>query len=174
MLAARNDPSTLRRALIIEPVVASHSVVVPILKGLGIQEVHSANSEAAAQRIITAHAPQAILADFSAPGWDGPAFIRGLRRSTLPIRFAPVIMMSGAWTARTILEARDCGAHECIRRPFSIGELARRIRAATEFPRDWIEAQTYVGPDRRRFNSGGGDGLERRAGTPRPRRATEV
>jgi two-component system, response regulator PdtaR len=162
MLAARNDVLPLRSALVIEPIPAQHSVIVPMLKGLGVADVYSATNEAAARQLITDRVPRAIFAEFSAPGWHAPAFVKTLRRSRLPIRSAPVILISGAWTERTILEARDCGAHECIRKPFSTSELTRRIRAAMDIPRDWIDAESYVGPDRRRFNSGGGEGLDRR------------
>jgi CheY-like chemotaxis protein len=163
MAPARPASYSPRSALVIEPIPAQHSVVVATLKGLGVAEVYSAANESAAMRILTDHAPAAIFAEFSAPGWHAPTFVAKLRRSTLPAHKNPVIMMSGAWTAKTILEARDCGAHECIRKPFSIADLARRIRAAMDMPRDWIAAERYVGPDRRRFNSGGGEGLERRS-----------
>ena len=38
-----------------------------------------------------------------------------------------------------------------MRKPFTIGDLERRLEAVTLKPRDWVEAVQYVGPDRRRF-----------------------
>ena len=52
------------------------------------------------------------------------------------------------------LGARDAGVHEFLRKPFTSGDLLKRVENVALKPRDWIEAVGYVGPDRRRFNSG--------------------
>ena len=62
-------------------------------------------------------------------------------------------MISGDATAAQILGARDAGVHEFMRRPYTMGDLQKRLEAVSGRPRDWIEAIHYVGPDRRRFNS---------------------
>ena len=54
--------------------------------------------------------------------------------------------------------------HEFLRKPFTIKDLLRRLEAVTLRQRDWVEAVGYVGPDRRRFNSGDYSGaLKRRS-----------
>jgi CheY-like chemotaxis protein len=68
-------------------------------------------------------------------------------------RDAPIIMCTAEATAEAIFGARDAGVHEFMRKPFTIGDLERRLEAVTLKPRDWVEAVQYVGPDRRRFNS---------------------
>jgi hypothetical protein len=57
-------------------------------------------------------------------------------------------------TASAILGARDAGVHEFLRKPYTIKGLMRRLEAVILRPRDWVEGVGYVGPDRRRFNSG--------------------
>ena len=52
--------------------------------------------------------------------------------------------------------------HEFLRKPFTIRDLSRRIEAVMLNRRDWIEAVSYVGPDRRRFNSGDYKGPRKR------------
>jgi response regulator RpfG family c-di-GMP phosphodiesterase len=84
---------------------------------------------------------------------DGAAFTRQLRRSDLPCRKAPVIMISAEATAALIIGARDAGMHEFLRKPFTLGDLVKRLEAVAVRPRDWIEGINYIGPDRRRFNS---------------------
>jgi CheY-like chemotaxis protein len=64
--------------------------------------------------------------------------------------------------AHTIKGARDSGVHEFLRKPFTAADLIRRVEAVTLKPRDWIEAMSYVGPDRRRFNSGEYSGKRKR------------
>ena len=66
---------------------------------------------------------------------------------------APVILYTADATVDTIKGARDAGAHEFLRKPYTIKDLFRRVENVVFKPRDWIEAQMYVGPDRRRFNS---------------------
>src|SRR5690606_1185505 len=85
---------------------------------------------------------------------DGEELARRLRRSDLACRRAPIIMVTAEATASTILGARDAGVHEFLRKPFTTADLQRRIENVALKPRDWIEAVEYVGPDRRRFNSG--------------------
>jgi DNA-binding response OmpR family regulator len=63
-------------------------------------------------------------------------------------------MISAQATAAAIIGARDSGVHEFLRKPFTIKDLVRRLEAVATRPRDWIEGIGYVGPDRRRFNSG--------------------
>src|SRR5690606_2302087 len=58
--------------------------------------------------------------------------------------------------------ARDAGIHEFMVKPFTAGDLLRRVANVTLKPRDWIEAVNYVGPDRRRFNSGEYKGPQKR------------
>jgi DNA-binding response OmpR family regulator len=69
-------------------------------------------------------------------------------------RRSPVIMISAQATAASIIGARDSGVHEFLRKPFTIKDLVRRLEAVSARPRDWIEGIGYIGPDRRRFNSG--------------------
>ena len=81
-----------------------------------------------------------------------------------------MIVVSAEATAAAIIGARDAGAHEFLRRPFTFNDLMRRLDAVARRPRAWVEGVDYVGPDRRRFNAGDYAGpLQRRvdhAATP--------
>jgi DNA-binding response OmpR family regulator len=65
-----------------------------------------------------------------------------------------VIVVTSEATAAAIVASRNAGVHEFLRKPFTAKDLVKRLEAVTLRPRDWIEAISYVGPDRRRFNSG--------------------
>ena len=71
------------------------------------------------------------------------------------------------------MAARNAGVHEFLRKPFAARDLNRRLEAAILHSRDWIEAVTYAGPDRRQFNVGDVGVLvkRRRDGTLSPRMA---
>src|SRR5690606_39167061 len=109
-----------------------------------------------ARALATAAAlePGIVFTERSGPDLDGEELARRLRRSDLACRRAPIIMVTAEATASTILGARDAGVHEFLRKPFTTADLQRRIENVALKPRDWIEAVEYVGPDRRRFNSG--------------------
>ena len=62
----------------------------------------------------------------------------------------------------SIKAARDSGAHEFLCKPFTAGHLFKRVENVALKPRLWIEAKMYVGPDRRRFNSGDFEGAKKR------------
>ena len=107
--------------------------------------------------------PQLVFVESVAPGLDGMTFTRAFRRSDYECREAPIIMIFSAVTAAQVLEARDSGVHEFMRRPYTMGDLQKRLEAVSGRPRDWIEAVAYVGPDRRRFNSADYKGPRKRS-----------
>jgi hypothetical protein len=79
-------------------------------------------------------------------------------------------MLSGPPTLRTMREAQNAGAHELLIRPFSTYQLGKRLEAIAA-PRIWIETASYIGPDRRRFNSAALLGPDRRRSGGRTRSA---
>jgi CheY-like chemotaxis protein len=71
-------------------------------------------------------------------------------------------MVTGEATAAAIKGARDAGVHEFLRKPYTTGDLFKRVENVALKPRPWVEAVGYVGPDRRRFNSGEYSGARKR------------
>jgi DNA-binding response OmpR family regulator len=121
--------------------------------------------------VAKARSPRLVFVDQAAEGLDGLGFVSALRRSDLPCRDAPVIMLTGQPTLRTMREAQNAGAHEFLVRPFSAQQLGKRLEVITS-PRPWIETASYVGPDRRRFNSAALLGPDRRGRSGRTRAAS--
>lgn len=156
----------LQRVLIADPHIANARLLGELIRTTIRCQVWAAPSIDKALKLAGSIEPDIIFVEMSAEGLDGVEFTRKLRRGALSCRQAPVIMMTGDGTAATILAARDAGVHEFLRKPFTVKDLLRRLEAVTLRPRDWIEAVDYVGPDRRRFNSGDYTGpLKRRADT---------
>lgn len=133
-----------------------------LLRGLGARELQLEANGRLALELAGAFNPDLILVERTGPGLDGEAFTRGLRRSEFACRRAPVIMVSADAVASAIKGARDAGVHEFLRKPFTASDLTRRVEAVMLKPRDWIEAMSYIGPDRRRFNSSEYTGLRKR------------
>lgn len=169
----------LKRVLVVDPSMASARMLADIMRGLVQCQVWVAPTAAKAIDLMKAIDPQIIFIDHAERGGvDGIEFTRRLRRSEASCRQAPVVMILTKPTAATVLGARDAGVHEFLRKPFTTGDLLKRLEAVTLRPRDWVEAVTYVGPDRRRFNSGDYSGaLKRRSdakATPEKARITQA
>jgi len=143
----------LTRVLIVDPLPASIKLISELLRDVGHCQIWAAAAASHALAVASRIDPHLVVVEHC-EGLNGVAFARDLRRSDLSCRKAPVIMISAEATASVILGARDAGVHEFLRKPFTIKDLVRRLEAVALKPRDWVEGIGYVGPDRRRFNSG--------------------
>jgi len=76
---------------------------------------------AAAQR-----PPDAVVLDLGLPDMDGGEVIRGLRGWTR----APIIVLSARTAQGDKVDALDAGADDYVTKPFGMGELLARLRAA--------------------------------------------
>lgn len=164
--SAKRFAGRLDRVLVVDPHTASTRLVYELLKDLGAWQIAIEPNAARAMAWAQKEEPQLILTEYSGPGFDGLEFVRALRRSDMECRKAPVIMITGEATAAAILGARDAGVHEFLKKPFTLKDLIRRLEAVTLKSRDWVEDVRYIGPDRRRFNSGDYQGPRKRKSDP--------
>jgi two-component system KDP operon response regulator KdpE len=72
------------------------------------------------------HEPDAVILDLGLPGIDGVEVIRGLRGWTK----VPIIVLSVREEEREKIAALDAGADDYVTKPFGMGELVARLRAA--------------------------------------------
>lgn len=163
----------LERVLLVDANPSTARLLSDLLRNISLCQVHLATTDARAMILARDLDPQIVFVEMAAAGIDGLDFTRRLRRSDFSSRDCPVIMITAEATAAGILGARDAGVHEFLRRPFTMGDLQKRIDAVTLRKRDWVEAVAYVGPDRRRFNSADYSGPRKRRtdqGTPETQR----
>jgi len=70
--------------------------------------------------------PDLAIVDLALPDYDGAELIREIRRwSSMPI-----LVLSARHQERTKIDALDAGADDYITKPFGVGELLARVRAA--------------------------------------------
>lgn len=81
-------------------------------------------SEGLAQ--ANARQPDLILLDLGLPDQDGLEVIRALRQTSQ----TPIIVLSARGQEKDKIEALDLGADDFVSKPFGVGELLARIRAA--------------------------------------------
>ena len=144
----------IQRVLIVEQIPDSAKLLAELMQQMGSRECRIAPTGSRALELLSDYPFQVILTEFAGPDLDGLDLTQRLRHSTWPSRKAPVIMVTAEATQASITGARNAGAHEFLRKPYTAGDLFRRIENVVTKPRPWIEAVMYVGPDRRRFNSG--------------------
>lgn len=95
------------------------------LQALGY-EVDAASTGEEALAKAAARRPAAVILDLGLPGIDGVEVIRGLRGWT----DLPIIVLSVREGEREKVEALDAGADDYVTKPFGMGELLARLRAA--------------------------------------------
>jgi CheY-like chemotaxis protein len=155
------DVVRLQPVLVVTQHRADFALITEQLRGFASTIVTLwAQTNGAAITLAATKSPKLLFVEQTAPV-DGLTFVRALRRSDLPCRDAPAIMLATQPTLKDMRDAQNAGAHELLVRPFSAYQLAKRLEAVAA-PRTWIETATYIGPDRRRFNSAALLGPDRR------------
>ncbi len=76
--------------------------------------------------------PDLIVLDLGLPDGDGIDLLRDLRHWSK----VPVIVLSGRVSEHDKIEALDAGADDYLTKPFGVGELLARVRAATRRRQD--------------------------------------
>ena len=104
----------------------------PLLRALRITltargyEVATALDGASALSAATQAVPDLVIVDLGLPDMDGVAVVQGLRGWLA----APIIVLSARHTEQAKINALDAGADDYVTKPFGMGELQARIRAA--------------------------------------------
>ena len=90
-------------------------------------EVDVAATGEAALAQAAAHRPDVVILDLGLPGIDGIGVVEGLRGWT----DVPIIVLSVRDAEADKIGALDAGADDYVTKPFGMGELLARLRAAT-------------------------------------------
>lgn len=112
ILLVDDEPSLLA---VLEPVLAAAGYAVAVAS-TGMQALAQVNDDR----------PDVILLDLGLPDMDGKDVIRGL----CGLKGVPIIVISARHQEAEKIAALDEGADDYVDKPFEIGELMARIRAA--------------------------------------------
>ena len=122
---------------------------MPILRTLAANlrvrgyDVDLAPSGEAALEAAARHPPDAVILDLGLPGIDGIDVIRGLRGWTN----TPIIILSARDAQAAKIAALDAGADDYVTKPFGMGELLARLRAALRRSDRAVAEPVVVTPD---------------------------
>jgi len=103
-------------------------------------DVRVAGEGEAALELFQAWPPDLVLTDLSMPNMNGLKLCRRLRR----ISAVPIIVLSVKGDEATKIEALDAGADDYVTKPFGMGELLARVRAALRRSPETGEEQTMI------------------------------
>ncbi len=133
------------------------------LRGLGASKIaQAANGEALMAELVSAR-PRIVITESRLPGTSGLEFTRQVRAGyKLVNRALSIIVITSTPTQDFIKIAEEAGVDEMLAYPFTPAALAARVEAVLKRPRKFVESATYVGPDRRRRMTDGGDSPLRR------------
>lgn len=89
-------------------------------------QVVEAKNVAEAKLAFMSHSPDVVILDLGLPDGDGMEFLKLVRRDFS----TPIIVLSARDNEKDKIKALDAGANDYITKPFGIGELQARVRAA--------------------------------------------
>jgi CheY-like chemotaxis protein len=152
--------------LLIDDNARSLDLLSSLFHGFGVREQIKCESAAAAVEVLKRRSVDLVLVDCSMPDMDGYDLTRWIRRETeAPLRHVPIIMLTGHAAQSQVYKSRDTGASFVVAKPLTPKVLLKRILWLGADEREFIECESYVGPDRRVRNFGPPLGMPgRRAG----------
>jgi two-component system KDP operon response regulator KdpE len=106
------------------------------LAALGFDVAESSNGEQALKELESRHF-EVVLLDVNMPGMGGIETCRQIRRKAPQLQ---ILMLTVRDREADMIEALDAGADDYITKPFSIPELAARLRSA-------VRRSTAIAPD---------------------------
>jgi len=115
----------LPRVLVVDDEPQIHRFLGPALEAAGYAPLR-AETAAEGLRLAASRSPALVLLDLGLPDLDGQRVIPRLRAFSS----APVLVLSARDREEEKVAALDAGADDYVEKPFALGELLARLRAA--------------------------------------------
>jgi two-component system, OmpR family, KDP operon response regulator KdpE len=113
------------RVLVVDDEPQIHRVLRPALSACGYDVLEALTGREALKMIASA-APDAIILDLGLPDIDGKEVLTQARSFSK----TPILILSARDREADKIAALDAGANDYVEKPFGIGELLARLRAA--------------------------------------------
>jgi CheY-like chemotaxis protein len=136
--------------LVVEPNKYQGQIILDLLRNAGVDKVRVVTDQAAAVDLLEVYNANVVIASFEMAPMDGAAWTRAYRRNhKLPGRRQAIFITSGAFSLAMAEQCRHAGANALIGKPISTKVLLATIAKVLGKPREFIDAEGYVGPCRR-------------------------
>jgi CheY-like chemotaxis protein len=151
--------------LIADPSPYLSMIAHSILRGFGTNKVLEVRDSMGVVQTLAMQKIDILLCDSKLPPHGGLSLTRAIRRKVdNENRMIPILIMSSDTRESTVKQARDAGANMVIAKPLSPSSLYDRLAWIALTPRQFVDAPTYFGPDRRFKIEGYPGGVGRRKG----------
>lgn len=138
------------RLLIIDDNEQMRTIIGAVLGGAGVRDLHYAPDGARGLESLVKVKPDVVFVDYEMPVLNGLGFLRQTRQIPGEAHLTPVIMLTGHSDMLRLNAARDLGVNEFLAKPVTARTILQRLGAVIFRPRQFVQSDHYVGPDRRR------------------------
>jgi CheY-like chemotaxis protein len=136
-----------------------------MLRGFGANKVLEVRDGPGVLQTLDNHKIDVLLCDGGLPPQGGLSLTRTIRRNpNNENRTMPILLMTSDTREAMIKAGRDAGANMVVAKPLSPANLYDRLAWVALNPRQFIDTETYFGPDRRFKIEGYPNGVGRRKG----------
>ena len=136
--------------LIIDDNAQMRTIIGTVLSAAGVRHLYYAQDGRDGLDVLAQRPIDVVYVDLEMPVMNGLAFIKAARGLDAAKRQTPLIMLTGHSDTPSVLRARDNGVNEFLGKPVTAKSILSRLEAVIFRPRNFVLAQSYVGPDRRR------------------------
>jgi CheY-like chemotaxis protein len=151
------------RFLLIDPNPLSMELVQDVLAMMGARAVRKCATTDRALEALRKDPFDIVITEWNTAPMSGLEFIEFIRSSPQsPNRLLPILLMTARSEEEYVVQARDRGITEFLAKPFTVDSFFKRLVSIVAFPRPFIDADRYFGPDRRRRRDIRYKGPERR------------
>lgn len=151
------------KLLVVDDNPQMRTIIGTVLTGAGIRRLHYAPDGRRGLEALTKEEFDVVYVDYEMPVMNGLQFIAAVRALKTPVRFIPIIMLTGHSDLPRLNGARDRGVNEFLCKPVTPRSILTRLDAVICHPRPFVDSAGYFGPDRRRRRLAAYDGPRRRA-----------
>ena len=139
------------RFLIVDPSGLSLQMLNDILAMLGANYVRRATDYEKALAVLAEGGIDIVITERDLTPKSGIELLEYIRNDPASRdRLLPVIVLTARSEEPFVVEARDHGANEFVAKPYTVNSLYKRLAAVIVYPRPYVSAPTYFGPERRR------------------------
>lgn len=149
-------------ALVVDPDRHAVSLLLQMLRGLGMDQPTTADTGEQAKVLLKSQSFDLCIFEATLPDMSGAELVQYIRKLPPPAKYTPILVVTAYSHVGNVRAARDAGAHLVVKKPLSPQTLFDRISWAASAARPFVEAGSYVGPDRRLKFTGPPDGVGRR------------
>jgi two-component system chemotaxis response regulator CheY len=149
-LETKDTPLSQLRVLVVDDNAALRGVLRISLQAFGCKAVLESSSVEHALDLLKSGTIDLLITDWKMSPKDGIDLVTALRNPVnSPSPFIPVIMLTAYSNTSHFKQARDAGVNEFLIKPFTAESLAHCINDAISDKRQFIQTDTFFGPDRR-------------------------